>query len=219
VLTGDSHAAHWLPALLKVAQHRGWKLMTITKSACPVADVLPAPGDARDRACVTWRHRAWARIQALKPDLVIATSLDSYRFRNGSNARSRSDSAWQQGLTRSLRKLGKGRTKVLMLGDIYPWVPGSRTLRCLKDHKRNVGPCLMSRSSATAAFVRRRDKTEAAASRAAGAIFKPTRHILCPYDPCPVIVDRILLTRDGAHMTATYSKEIWRALDRLMPKL
>jgi hypothetical protein len=207
-----------VPALIQVARHNGWKLMTITKSACPVADVLPAPGDARDRACVTWRHRAWARIQALRPDLVIATSLNSYGFRNGSNARSKSDSAWRSALTRSLRKLGRGRTKVLVLGDVYPWSRG-RDLSCLRNNKRNIGSCLLSRSSATAAFVRRRDKTEAAASRAAGATFRPTRHILCPYDPCPVIVDRMLLTRDGAHLSATYSREVWRALDRLMPDL
>ncbi len=219
VLTGDSHAAHWLPALLQVARNRGWKLMTITKSACPVADVMPAPGDARDRACVTGRHRAWARIQALKPDLVIATSLTNYGFRNGSNARSKSDSAWKAALTRSLRKLGNGRTKVLVLGDVYPWTSGGRTLRCIKSHRSNVAPCLLSRSSATASFVRRRDRIEAAASRSAGAIFRPTRHILCPIDPCPIIVDRMLLTRDGAHITATYSREIWRALDRLVPKL
>ncbi len=219
VVTGDSHATHWLPALIRVADHRGWKLMSITKSACPVADVLPAPGDARDRACVTWRHRAWARIQALRPDLVIASSLDSYGFRNGSNARSKSDSAWKVALTRSLRKLGKGRTRVLMLGDNYPWGVRGRFLGCLKQHSRNIAPCLKSRSSGTASWVRRRDKVQAAAAKSAGAVFRPTRHVLCPYDPCPVVVDRMLLTRDGAHLSATYAREIWRALDRMIPDL
>jgi len=219
VLTGDSHAAHWVPALIRVAEHRGWKLMTITKSSCPVADVVPAVGDAQDRACMTWRHRAWERIQALRPDLVIATSLDSYRFRNGSNARSASDSAWKTALTRSLRQLGKGPTRVLMLGDVYPWGAQGLVNACLREHKRNFAACQKTRSSYTASWVRRRDRIGAAAARAANATFRPTRHILCPYDPCSLIVDRMLVTRDGGHLSATYSREIWRAMNRLLPNL
>jgi hypothetical protein len=219
VLTGDSHAAHWVPALLRVAEHRGWKLMTITKSSCPVADVLPASGDAQDRACVTWRHRAWARIQALEPDLVIASSLDAYAFRNGSSSQSKSDSAWRAALTRSLRKLGKGRTKVLMLGDVYPWGPQGAVLKCLRAHPRNIAACQRTRSAPSASWVRRRDKVQAAAARDANARFRSTRNVVCPYDPCSLIVDRMLVTRDGGHLSATYSREIWRALDRMIPNL
>lgn len=219
VLTGDSHAAHWVPALLKVAEHRGWKLMTITKSSCPVADVLVAPGDAKAVACSTWRRNAWARIQSLKPDLVIASSLDSYAFRNGSNARSKSDSAWKAGLVRSLRNLGRGPTKVLMLGDVYPWGAQGAVLACLRGQTRDFSVCQKTRSSSTASWVRRRDQVGAAAARSAGAIFRSTRHAVCPYDPCALIVDRILVTRDGGHLSATYSREIWRAIDRLIPRL
>jgi hypothetical protein len=221
ILTGDSHAAHWLPALLKVAEHRGWKLMTITKSSCPVADVQPATGngDAQDRACVTWRHRAWARIQSLKPDLVIASSLDSYAFRVGSGARSKSDSVWKAALTTSLRRLGKGPTKVLMLGDVYPWGPQGGVLDCLRAHPRNISACSRTRSAPTASWVRGRDRVGTAAARAANARFRSTHDILCPYDPCTLVVDRMLVTRDGGHISATYSREIWRAIDRMIPKL
>lgn len=219
VLTGDSHAAHWVPALLKVAEHRGWKLMTITKSSCPVADVLVAPGDAQDRACAAWRKKAWAKIRSLKPHLVIATSLDSYPFRNGSNPRSKSDSAWKAALTRSLRQLGKGRTKVLMLGDVYPWGARGAVLACLRKHTRDISKCQRTRSSSSASWVRRRDKVGKAAAKAANATFRSTRHVLCPYDPCALIVDRMLVTRDGGHLSATYSREIWRAIDRMIPDL
>jgi hypothetical protein len=219
VLTGDSHAAHWLPALIKVAEHRGWKLMNITKSSCPVADVVPGYGDSQDRACTTWRHRAWARIQALRPDLVIASSLDSYAFLDGNGARSKNDGVWKAALTRSLRKLGKGRTKVLMLGDVYPWGAQGAVNDCLRRHPRNIARCQKTRSSATASWVRRRDRVQAAAARNANARYRATRNILCPYDPCSLIVDRILVTRDGGHLSATYSREIWRAMDRLIPDL
>jgi hypothetical protein len=193
--------------------------VNITKSSCPLADVVPGYGDAQDHACRTWRHRAWARIQALEPDLVIGSSLDSYAFLDGNGTRSKSDSVWKAALTRSLVKLGKGRTKVLMLGDVYPWGAQGAVNDCLRRHPRNIAPCQKTRASATASWVRRRDKVQAAAARSANATFRPTRNILCPYDPCSLIVDRILVTRDGGHLSAAYSREIWRAMDRLIPDL
>lgn len=219
ILTGDSHAAHWVPALLKVAEHRGWRFMTITKSACPVADVLKAPGGAEQVACSKWRTNAWARIRSLKPDLVIASSLDSYGFVTASSRRSKSESVWKAALTRSLRQLGKGSRRVLMLGDVYPWGAQGAVLACLRRNTRDVSACQKTRSTSTASFVRRRDKVGKAAAKAAGASFRSTRHILCPYDPCALVVDGMLVTRDGGHISATYSRAIWRALDRIIPDL
>ena len=40
VLYGDSHAAQWFPALEKLATARGFKLVSLTKSACPAVDAL-----------------------------------------------------------------------------------------------------------------------------------------------------------------------------------
>ena len=42
VLYGDSHAAQWFPALEELAIERGYKLVSLTKSACPSVDV-PRP--------------------------------------------------------------------------------------------------------------------------------------------------------------------------------
>jgi hypothetical protein len=106
-----------------------------------------------------------------------------------------------------------------MLGDVYPWGAQGAVLQCLRRHTRNIASCQMTRSSSNAAFVRRRDRVQQAAANAANARFRPTRTILCPYDPCALIVDRILVTRDGGHLSATYSREIWRAIDRLIPNL
>ncbi|HTE45534.1 MAG TPA: acyltransferase family protein, partial [Gemmatimonadaceae bacterium] len=39
VLFGDSHAAQWFPALLKVATARGWRIISRTKSACPAPSI------------------------------------------------------------------------------------------------------------------------------------------------------------------------------------
>jgi hypothetical protein len=217
VLTGDSHAAHWFPALQRVARHRGWRLVTITRPACPVADVVPAPVDARSLACRAWRHNVWRKIRALEPDLIIASSLARYRFRSGGRD-GRDDAAWQAGLTRSLRQLRRSGAMVLMLGDVYPW--GDAVIACLRRHAdTDISVCERTRGGEKARLIRERDKLQRAAARDAGTRYRITRDIMCPNDPCPVVVDGILMTRDGKHITATYSREVWRALDRIIPDI
>jgi hypothetical protein len=221
VLTGDSHAVHWFPALQEVAKERGWRLITITKSGCPFADVLIAPGNGKSLACSTWRHNAWAKIKSLKPNLVIASSLDNYRFLANGNQYSRDDRTWKSGVARSLRELGKGRrsTKVVMLGDVAPW--GKDTvIPCLRANKnRDISVCEPHRNSADWRYTKKRDRIGRTAAESVGARFFTTRYILCPYDPCPLVVDGMLVTRDGGHISATYSKAIWRAIDRILPDL
>ncbi|MEX1344583.1 MAG: acyltransferase family protein, partial [Candidatus Limnocylindrales bacterium] len=39
-LVGDSHASHWFPALVRVANDRGWRLETYVKVSCPFTDIL-----------------------------------------------------------------------------------------------------------------------------------------------------------------------------------
>ena len=41
VLFGDSHATQWLPALSMTGKREGWRIVLITKTACPSVDVLP----------------------------------------------------------------------------------------------------------------------------------------------------------------------------------
>ena len=45
VLFGDSHAAQWFPALERIAQEKKWRLISLTKSACPSVWATPShPG-------------------------------------------------------------------------------------------------------------------------------------------------------------------------------
>jgi len=73
VLFGDSHAAQWFPALERIATERGWRLTSLTKSACPSADVTVWSGSLRReyRECDTWREAMVERIVASRPALVV----------------------------------------------------------------------------------------------------------------------------------------------------
>jgi peptidoglycan/LPS O-acetylase OafA/YrhL len=79
VLYGDSHAAQWFPALNKLAEEKGFKLLTLTKSACPsIAVTRASVGAFQMENCEEWRSNAVSRIAAAKPDLVILSSFEHY---------------------------------------------------------------------------------------------------------------------------------------------
>ena len=187
VLTGDSHAVHWFPALQEVAQEHGWRLITITKSGCPFADVFIAPGNAKSIACSTWQpNTSSEEFRSLRPapghrQLARHVSLP----RQAAAPDSRDDRTWKAGVARSLRQLSKGRsnTKVVMLGDVFPWGKNA-VISCLRANRGpgHLGVQSPRRDSANARFTRRRDRIGRTASQSVGAKFYSTRYILCPYD-------------------------------------
>ena len=142
----------------------------------------------------------------MKPDLLIATSLDVYpRFvGDGGNASSASSEAnWGAGLVRTLKKLRASAAKVVFLGDSHDW--GGGALDCLARHRTNVSACVVRADSQVQV---RREKTARKAAETAHVAYHSTRKLTCPYDPCPLVVDRYLVTRDGGtHLSATYAED------------
>ena len=91
-------------------------------------------------------------------------------------------------------------------------------MRCLERRAHtDIAPCERSRDDRRAREIRARDKLQRAAARSVGALYRTTRDITCPNDPCPFVVDGILMTRDGRHLTATYARSVWRAFMRMLP--
>lgn len=79
VLYGDSHAVQWFPALEKLANEKGFKLISLTKSACPsIAVQRESVGAFKMSNCQSWRDLAISRIANLKPDLLILASFEHF---------------------------------------------------------------------------------------------------------------------------------------------
>lgn len=58
LLAGDSHAAQWFPALETLAEDRGYRLASLTKSSCPLADFpIELFGKGREYTeCLEWNE-------------------------------------------------------------------------------------------------------------------------------------------------------------------
>lgn len=214
---GDSHGAQWLPALIKAGTAHGWKIISITKSACPSVDVQfqePVfPG--AQASCNTWRGRgeAWLRIH--HPSLIIVSNLHGYRLvdRHGNRIPSADTEAnWGQGLGTTLAALPHA-SKLLVLGDTP-----STTIDvpvCLSHHLGNISACEGTQAKTLNPA---HDAAESTAAGNHGATFASLSDKICSYNPCPVVINELLIYRNESHITATYAKQLWPSIAKVISR-
>ena len=81
VLLGDSHAAQWFPAVDKWAVERGYRLIVMTKSSCPAANLsLRDVGGFKSKICNQFREAAIKQINILNPALLIVGSSENHKY-------------------------------------------------------------------------------------------------------------------------------------------
>jgi len=195
VLYGDSHAVQWFPALEKLAVEKGFKLITLTKSACPSIDVVrESVGAFKMSNCATWRENAIARIAKAKPDLIILSSFEHFVPQGDPR---KVEQWWAAGSNRTYRTLQPLASKIVYLLDTP--LP-----------KRNIPDCLASTSADKCLA----DSTLGLPQVAQFKIIDPAKW-LCTSN-CPGIVRGNVAYRDASHISVATSLELsdslWQAL-------
>jgi hypothetical protein len=218
VLYSDSHAVQWLPALTRWASHYGWRVVSITKSACTAVEVR-----FRDSlyvgsygTCAAWRASAEAWILAAEPDLIVMSDSRGYTVLDDDGARvsrAQRDDRWQHGLEQVIDGF-PASAKVVVIADTPRM--GVSVPACLKAHRKRISACVRTRATA---INDQHNAVEHAAARATGATFVSLNRKVCSYDPCPVVVDELLLWRDQTHLTATFARMLWPSLDVQLRKV
>jgi hypothetical protein len=122
------------------------------------------------------------------------------------------DRTWGLGLRATLRRLKRSSPRVLVLGDTPTLRPAG--IACLAHHPGDLSRCSVLRARALPTH---RDALEAATAARMGVSFAAAGPLVCPYDPCPAVIDHHLVLRDQGHLTATYSRVLSRGLERLLP--
>ncbi len=220
VLFGDSHAAQWFPALNRLAVGRGWKLVSLTKASCKVARVTLRRFDGPYVACDTWRARAIARINALRPDLVIVSSSDA-----GDPLYPEPDPVrqWTDGFRATYDALGKSGARVVALLDT-PW-PKTDAVDCVALYSLRLDRCTHHLPEAIR-DPSRRTATRTAAQQSGATLIDPTPWLRTGTGTgtgegegnCPVLVGNTVVYRDTSHISDAYAEAIAPVLgDRLDP--
>ena len=195
VLYGDSHAAQWFPALEQIALERGYKLISLTKSACPAVDApREDQGAFKNVHCEKWRQNSIARIKSIRPDAVITSSFQYFTPPSGFPSKSR---WWDDGQRRLLSELRGSSNHLIYISD---------TPRPLRD----IPNCLASRDSHTC------DSTEKTRNVIINGFEKidPTPWLCTSY--CPAIKDGYVAYRDASHISVAASLALKPELEKAL---
>jgi hypothetical protein len=217
VLVGDSHATMYLTPWKRIARARGWRLVTMTKAACPA--FLGLHGALQyeldeGASCRRWRRNVIDRLQAQRPDYVVFEHAD-YRLKTvqGVNVPpDRRPEVWRKAVKRTLRQL-PASTRALVMGR----VPANRThpVKCLRRYPKDLSRCTTKRIPSGQRRIDKAIRTGAAQGGGAYATLHPK---ICSYSPCPVVQGKVMMWRDGGHVTETFAKLMQPSLARILER-
>ncbi len=217
VLFGDSHAMQWFPALNELAKERDWRLVGLTKAACPPAEVHIYNASLRRayRECDEWRERMLERIvQDENPSLIVTSSLPTYRPREDGKrlTRDTSDDAMVEGYASTLKKLRSTGAPVALIEDVPH--PTKNIPQCVSRSLDRLERCAIPRGKALAYP---KVNTRIAEQLEGVSLIDPTP-VVCLEKACPAVIGDVLVYRNGAHLTATYVRTLTPWLGERLPE-
>jgi peptidoglycan/LPS O-acetylase OafA/YrhL len=199
VLMGDSIGAQWFPAVAKIFSKKGWRLLVLTKSSCPMVDEpFFYSRIGRDYAeCTVWRKHALQHIAALHPDIVILGSVQNSPF---------NQSQWIEGTVRVLQAIDKATGHIYLLrGTPHLGFDGPNCLasqRWLPWLHSGRKQCRASVSSERDNDVYRWLKQ--ASGRFDNVVTVDMNTIICPTGECEAERNGMIVFRDSQHLTASF---------------
>ncbi len=203
VLWGDSHAMQFTSPLVKLAEERGWRLVTMFRGNCLTADVEYRP------ACDAWRANALERIASERPETVI-TSTDTgngYALWQGGSrlTRKASEPMLRRAYARTLRRLqemtGDRRGAVIVIRDLLR--SDFRPPDCLLEHPEDLPACDFE------GYRKNPPGFDLAAARQVkGVKLVDPSEIVCPGGICSAARDGMVVYRDTTHISSTYAETL-----------
>ncbi|MFW6693474.1 acyltransferase family protein [Streptomyces sp. MAR4 CNX-425] len=217
VLFGDSHAMQYAPALEKVTERRGLRLVTLTKAGCTPAQVTVYNSGLK-RAyteCDEWRAHALERIGDESPALIITGTRDAKTVMEDGRRLSSEDGAraHQKGYEKTLDDLlGTGATVMTLADNPYPPedIPS-----CVSGSFRDLEDCAFPESDG---YGYEPVSTRANAKFDEVALIDP-KPVMCKDGTCPAVIGNVIVYRSGAHITASYMETLTDWLDAQLPQV
>jgi peptidoglycan/LPS O-acetylase OafA/YrhL len=198
VLFGDSFAMNWFPALEKMANDNGWRLVTLVRYLCPIESVLVYKYGPE---CSVWRQKAFRRIEELHPSVLVMSS-DSYTYVGDADGKVRKLSylEWESGAHASLTRLDAAGIETLLI-------------QATPDMRVDVPTCLSRAATRGQSLQRCSQKMEAAvdervtqAERDAAVglphvVLLNLSDVFCDGGTCAPFVRGVVAYRDAGHLS------------------
>ncbi|WP_459957265.1 acyltransferase family protein [Nocardia sp. IFM 10818] len=208
-VVGNSHAEHWVPALLVLAEQYGFRLTIYLKMGCPLTVAEePMYKGQRNPDCRDWSREVIDRLGEDRPDFVFTTGTRPADSGGDETPQDYLD-VWSELSDRGL--------EVLAIRDT-PWLRRNgiryRAIDCLAAGGDRLS-CGMQRPDALS-------PTNPAADPATDF---PRVHTLdlndavCEPEVCAVVEGNILIYHDEHHLTASYARSLAPELGRQLQPL
>ena len=208
MLIGDSHAAHWLPAVRSAADSLGAQLVVRTRGGCPPwrLAVAVAGTDQPSQPCLDFKAETDLLVENLQPDLVVIASgnYEGGMLREPGDLHTTEEEgpAWSTAASDYLAWLKPQTDSVGLILD-NPYVPFD-PLECL-GKSRDPGACRFEQSELPSSLIRDRNGELHAAT---------TVGIASTFDPLPLICHPTCDTwaygrpifADRGHLTAEFTR-------------
>ena len=197
-IPGDSHAGHWLPAILTLGRENGWDVIRYRESGCRLALEVYDSTTPHGLDCRAWKEDIVPYLERADwVDLaVVSASVNSVYL---SRANPPSVDEFAQGFLRVWEPWLRAGKKIVVMSDGpgYPVsVPG-----CVESAMGDDSPCSVPRRAV--AF-------EDPLLVAAAAIDEPgfgsydTMQVLCDETLCHPVVGGLITHKDGGHIAASF---------------
>jgi peptidoglycan/LPS O-acetylase OafA/YrhL len=194
VVFGNSHSVMWVPGLIVLAKQEHLKLFPVVKEACAY-EAFPDLNHEWNIAngCTTFYDWAKAQIKKLHPDLIIIGTFSKTPH-------------WVAGETSVINTLKLLTPRLILLGDSpYTKAPA----QCLLESGATQGTCLSSESVLSTKV---QAQVQAIASSTRVQSLNMT-NLFCDDDLCPAVINGLIPTWDGKHLTPQYSTYLAPALE------
>ncbi len=209
MLIGDSHAEQWFPAAEAVALRRGWRLISLTKAACP-----PFPYQPFDTVlgrpyveCTAWQERVFQRVASVRPALVILGLSSAYDLHESGDDHAPLEIArWRRAVRQALDRLRPVVGTVVLLRDTpvlaesapaclsrAEWLGEDKGTACRFSPVR--APTQIAEQIAVEEF-----------ERSGTAEVVDMGSAICPDEWCGYERGGLVLFHDNNHLTATFSR-------------
>ena len=202
VLYGDTHAAQWFDAAEEVATRHDWRLLPVTKEACPPGGerVYDETGEGEYTECTTWHNKAMRLIRSQEPILVlVAARSDHYRIVEDGGALSveASSDRLGQALADDLRAFADMGARTVLIRDTQ--VPGFDVPECIAA--RGPDPCTYRLAETVPD-----DGAQLTAARSTTSPVVDLRSEVCgDRAQCHTMVGGLITFRDAEHLTSTFA--------------
>jgi peptidoglycan/LPS O-acetylase OafA/YrhL len=196
VLVGNSHTAHWSPAIDELAREHDWHVIHIQHDGCRLARGL-----SNEPQCVAWAQQVWDRL----PEIVVDEDVDLIL----TGPRPLIDLSAS---VRIERHYSSAFGELSALGVPAVVIAPAPTGKIIGVDCRSLGndlsSCALSRAEATAGA-----GPILAAARTADLPVLDLTSYFCNLELCPAVIDDLWVRRDNSHITRTFALALTDAFE------